>query len=278
MHARIAPLIAVLALLAIAAPAAALPAGSKTVTSGTLSATLSWQAGQADDTIEGSSPRLRIDRAGVTVLDADLTRQCQLCIGVYGPEDALKIRDLDADGEPEVLVDMFSGGAHCCATTLIWYLKDGAYTRKVASWGNPGYRLRDLDKDGRPELYSADDRFNYTFTAYAFSWPPPLILRFDRGTLTDVTRRYPRSIRSDMSGILKTLPSARKSGDPRGLVAAYAADLCLLGKVREAHAYVARAVRRGDVDGEPKGDTIWPSGKRFPGKLFAFLKRSGYCA
>ena len=28
------------------------------------------------------------------------------------------VRDLDGDGEPEVLVDLYSGGAHCCTYTL----------------------------------------------------------------------------------------------------------------------------------------------------------------
>ena len=31
----------------------------------------------------------------------------------------LQVVDLDADGEPEVLVDAYTGGAHCCALTEI---------------------------------------------------------------------------------------------------------------------------------------------------------------
>ena len=41
----------------------------------------------------------------------------------------LKVADLDGDGEPEVLVDTFSGGAHCCLTT------------RVERWDGTGYRV-----------------------------------------------------------------------------------------------------------------------------------------
>src|SRR4051794_1934243 len=34
--------------------------------------------------------------------------------GGFGQRPSVRVRDLDADGEPEVLLDLFSGGAHCC--------------------------------------------------------------------------------------------------------------------------------------------------------------------
>ena len=61
--------------------------------------------------------RVRIARAGRTALDAPIQRLgCPDCAN--DRPSAVKIRDLDG-GEPEVLVDLFSGGAHCCLFTLI---------------------------------------------------------------------------------------------------------------------------------------------------------------
>src|SRR4051812_3821160 len=129
-------------LIAVAPADAQVAAGSKTLSSGPVSATLSWKGGE---TIVGTAPHLRIDRAGATLLDTDLGEECQLCDGVGAPEEALHLTDLDGDAEPEVLVDLYTGGAHCCATTLIWFLKSPAaqdYGRRVLGLGDQGYRLK----------------------------------------------------------------------------------------------------------------------------------------
>ncbi|MEA2191895.1 MAG: hypothetical protein QOI73_2016 [Solirubrobacteraceae bacterium] len=270
-------LLALACSLILAAPAGAqTAAGSKTVSLGTVSATLSWQAG--GDYV-ATEPRLRIVRAGATVLDAPLDQECMLCNGVADPESAVGLVDLDADGEPEVLVDLYTGGAHCCSTTLIWYLKSQSaqdYGRRVASWGNQGHRVKDLDGDGRPELISADDRFAYTYTAFAFSWFPPLVYDWRDQALVDATRRFPKVVRADLAAIRKALPGARRDGDPRGLIAAYVADEFLLGHRRAALRYLARALRRGDLRPVPDGDTTWPAGRRFKPALLRFLKRHRY--
>ena len=263
--------------LAGAAPATAqVASGSKTVGSGALSATLSWQAGED---FVATQPRLRIERSGAIVLDAPLEGECSLCNGVAAPDSALRLLDLDGDAEPEVLVDLYTGGAHCCATTLIWYLKSPSaqdYGRRVMSLGDQRYRVKDLDGDGRPELITADDRFAYEFTAFAFSFFPPLILDFRDHALVDVTRSFPAQIRSHQARIRKELPSLRRRYDPRGAVAAYVADDYLLGRRRAGLRHLAQALRRGDLRAQPAGDTTWPSGRRFRPALLKFLRRNGY--
>lgn len=275
---RALPALGAVLALALAAPAQAAPAGAKTLTASGVTATLSWAAGSADG-IDATAPHLRIERAGTATLDADLARQCRLCGAVYAPQDALSLRDLDGDGEPEVLVDLFSGGAHCCSTTLIWFRRGDGWGRKVAGWGNAGYRLADLDGDGVPELVSADDAFSYAFTAFAYSWSPPFIQRFRAGLLRDATRSFPRRVRADMARIRASLPAVRRSdGDPRGLVAGYAADLCLLGRRADVARYLRHARAKGDLRARPAGDATWPSDGRFAPALRRFLARHGYCA
>jgi hypothetical protein len=259
-----------------AATADTVPAGSRTLSAGDLTATLTWQAGDE----AGVDPHLQIARAGTTVLDSDLSKECQLCGSVGEPTNsALHLVDLDGDGQSEVLVDLYTGGAHCCATTLIWYLEDPATNssaRRVLSLGDQAYRLEDRDGDGNQEIVTADDRFAYEFAAFAFDWFPPLVYDWKGQTLVDVTRDHPDLITTDLSRIRKALPGLRRHYDPRGAVAGYVADLYLLGRGDEVAAYLRSALRHGDLQAFPKGDTSWPSGRRFAPALLKFLKLNGY--
>jgi hypothetical protein len=99
---------------------------------------------------------LRIDRAGTTVFDEAVdipTCQEPYCVpaGALEDSDTVRLRDLDADGEPEVLVDVFTGGAHCCFATEILRFDGSSYRARSRNWADSGYRLADLDHDGRPE-------------------------------------------------------------------------------------------------------------------------------
>lgn len=68
---------------------------------------------------------LRIARNGRRTLDASLGEvNCRECSsrGLLFVEQGnpVKVRDLDADGEPEVLLGLYTGGAHCCFYTLVF--------------------------------------------------------------------------------------------------------------------------------------------------------------
>jgi hypothetical protein len=250
-------------------------AGSVSVTKGAVKATLSWQAGGADNVEPGA--RLTIVRNGQTLLDkADLSKLCMLCGTLAEPRKSLHVRDLDGDGEPEVLVDFWTGGAHCCSSTGIYYLKSSStdtYGHRVATWGNAFYKLTDLDGDGKLELVSGDDRFAYEFTAFAFSWDPPLVYDFVGDRLVDRTRSFPAVVNADLKAIAKQLKVGRKQqGDLRGLVAADVADLYLLGRGSEVDAYLASELKKGDLG----GDSAWASGKKFKPALLKFLRKTGY--
>ena len=234
------------------------PAGSVTKSSGTVSATLSWKSGQGNAI---SDPRLKVSRAGVVVTDLSVANVCNSCRLVEDAPDAtfsvLHVDDLDADGEPEVLFDAHSGGAHCCVTTRFFNYRpaSNSYMRARSQyWGNAGYEVEDLDGDGRLELSGSDDVFDSAFAAFAASAFPPKIIRYTRNastgssTLTDVTRRFPAVIRADAARLLKLIRKARP--DPRtfqtqGRLAAYVADQYLLGKGSVGKAELPRARRRG---------------------------------
>jgi hypothetical protein len=279
-------LIVLLALALLPAAASAAPGGeTKTGSSpaGEVRADLTYDK-RSD--FDFRDVRIKITRAGAVLHDAVVPAPCDECPtipqGLGDPDvPALAVRDLDGNGEPEVLVDLYTGGAHCCSYTQIYSLDaqpaPGAYRRTKGSWGDYGYELRDLDKDGRPEFVSADFRFAAAFTAYAASGAPPMIFRFGDRKLKNATRSYRSRIKANLKqyrNLYKEHRGDPETGDVRGWLAAYTADKLLLGQKSTAFDLVYAAYRRGEL--RPlEGDTS-PSGKRYIAELRKSLRRWGY--
>jgi len=276
----IAAALAVIFVIPVTAPAR-VSGGSETATSGQVSATLSWGGGDNGVT----NARLKIDRGGQTVYDQPLPRRlCNLCTfsKAIAPDERaqdLAVRDLDADGEPEVIVQAYSGGAHCCTYAGIYDFSAAAatYGILVHGFGNPGYRLRP-PRDGHVEFETSDDRFAYAFTAYGATGEPRLVLRYTRAPrprLVDVTRGHPALIESDAARLLHEVRRGVQHGDDiRGWLAAYVADEYLLGRGRRGLAEVRRAARHHRLG--PSSRQPWPGGKYYLPALVRFLHQAGY--
>jgi hypothetical protein len=242
--------LAVGALALVPAAASASDAGSITHAAGAVSATLAWDA--ADSGV--ANPRLAVTRAGVRY-DITIADVCEEGCILVADDDAadsvaasmLKVADLDGDGEPEVLVDSFSGGAHCCLTARLLTFNGTGYTPNDFNYGDVGYQLKDLEGDGRPELVGYDPIFSGAFTAFAGSAFPPLVLHVDRGKFTDVTKRFPSLVRKDATARLKDLRKAKRGDDVRGILAAYVADRYLLGQASVATRELDRQRRVGRI-------------------------------
>jgi subtilisin-like proprotein convertase family protein len=226
--------------------------------------------------------RITVRRDGKRALKTSVARlSCKECLvggfdTITSPEP-LTIRDLDGDGEPEVLVDLFTGGAHCCYYTVILRYDGRTYRGKVVLWGDPSYGLRDLDHDGRPEFVTADDRFAYEFTSYAGSVLPIQVRAYDHGVLTDVTSRFPALVRAEANDLRRQYLQYRgnRQDDLRGLLAAWVADEYRLGLGEEAMKQVEAAYRRGELSA-PRVDPLWPAGRKYIKALQAFLVKNGY--
>jgi len=221
---------------------------------------------------------LRIRRAGKLVFEG-APAGCPGCEQRPASPTPVTVRDLDGDHEPEVLVDLYSGGAHCCTYTLVYgyEAKRKVYRKLFHSWGNTGYSLRDLDRDERPELVSADDRFAYAFTAYAYSIDPIQVWSYRAGKLADVTRRFPAVVRRDAARLWRGYLKARKEkgADVRGLLAAYLAEQVLLGEGAGAWERLQEALTREEL-APPAGAGVGPTGRAYLKALRAFLVKNGY--
>lgn len=190
----------------------------------------------------------------------------------FSHKRSVSLTDLDGNGEPEVLLDLYWGGAHCCWYTQI-YGYDAAtqhYRPLVHLWGNVNYVLADLDHDGRQELVTRDDRFSYAFASFADSRWPVRILDYRGEKLTVVTKSYPSEIKRDSASLWhEAMARGRTKASNQGMMAAWAADQCMLGHCAVAFQSIASLSKTGRVHGEL-------SAVLYERKLRAFLKRTEY--
>ena len=188
----------------------------------------------------------------------------------YGVSRSVAVRDLDGNGEPEVLLDLYWGGAHCCYFTDVYRYDGTEYARTRHAWGDAGYRLSDLNGDGRPEFISGDDNFAYAFSDYGDSAFPIQVWSYDSGQFTDVTRQYPALILRDAARHWHSYPRLRRAHrDTEGALAAWAADEYLLHNQSLVSRRLTPLARTGRLQGNY-------APKNFPHKLRLFLLHHGY--
>jgi len=256
-------------------PAAA-QAAEEVVQSGSVRAVFSYDCDA--DRINCSNLRVRIARSGVTVYDQPVrfVREDRLAPG-RPSERSILLRQLDPDPEPEVLLDVTTGGAHCCLLSNVYDFNGAGYTRVGHRWNDPGYVLRNLDRRGRPEFVSGDPRFATLYTSFAESRFPIQIWRFQGRRFRAVTRSFPRTVRRDRDRQLRFYRTLRRQGaDVRGALAAYQADNYLLGRSTAARGW--RVLKRLADQGRIRRPAFatGPSGRAFLRSLQRKLRRFGY--
>ncbi|HEY7197264.1 MAG TPA: hypothetical protein VH306_08755 [Gaiellaceae bacterium] len=218
--------------------------------------------------------RLVIERNGTQIVNRRILRACSFCRPWVEP-NPLRVRDLDGNGEPEVVLRLFTGGAHCCFYDQVYrYVATGPTYKKTRwSWGNEVARIVNLGHDRRVEFVTGDDRFNFAFTAFAFSEVPIQIWRFRHGRFVDATRigfREQKLI--DARRHWDSFLAHRRHFDVRGVLAAWEADQFLLGKGGAGWKVLESLRRQGFL----KSDGFGPAGEAYLKALRRFLERTGY--
>jgi hypothetical protein len=253
-----------------------------TRTSGTVSATLSWRG----DFQETRNFRIQISR-GAAVLVNEPVEIADCGTGMETPgfacpwpvgEKPLQLRDLDGDGEPEAVITAFTGGAHCCVVALIYRWDGAEYVTAERNFGGAGWRLVDLDRNGTIEFRTSDYQFDFLYGSHAESVFPIQIISFDDGRFADVTTDFPGAIAKDAERLgryYERRATSRKRLGVRAALAAYAADIYLLGQNQRARRELRKALEAGVLE-RNRFDPAGPWGRKFIRDLKRNLRLFGY--
>ena len=258
----------------------------ETATNGTVVAELSYikrtRGSGSSEFDQFRDFRVKITRAGQVLYDQPVGDPCeQFCTPT---ESALTrkhigLRDLDADGEPEAIVGLFTGGASCCVLVLAYGYDAAAnvYRRAKLDTGG-GFVARDLDSDGVIELLGDDFRFRGLFTCGACGPRPIRIWHHTLRRFEVVTRDFPAKIRQHARRMRRFYERVRRRDEAafvKGALTPLAADLCLLDRCGRGFRIVRAAIRRGELARRSPFD-VSPLGREYLRALKRFLRRTGY--
>jgi hypothetical protein len=192
----------------------------------------------------------------------------------------LELKDIDQDAIPEVIVSTYSGGAHCCTNFTIHGWRQGqSITTETGLLNSDGGEFKDLDGTGRQAFWTVDNAFLYAFDSYADSFAPTRIYYYRAGKLVDVTRKYPKVLRTHAWRMYQTLRQNQKEmRSTNGVLAGYVAQKILLGEYKEGwNLMLANYDRKSQWGLEIyKGDKVVGKYPDFPNALKAFLIDTGY--
>lgn len=240
---------------------------------------------------------VRIERPGAVSVTLE---------GPAGMVARIAIGPMTRGAAPAVILSSFTGGAHCCEVyDVAMPAARGWRTTRVtwtaAAWtGGTGPQTQfdgglagfpsDLDGDGVADFVLSDDRFDYTFSSYAGSAPPPIVLNWINGRWTDVSAS-PRfaSLFARQLADRRQACIASDNGEPRGVCAGYAADAARLGRFAQAwpvvlaHTGTSAGLADNDLTRCPVAfvDGRCPPGRQvvykdYAAMLRAFLTVTGY--
>jgi hypothetical protein len=97
------------------------------------------------------------------------------------PGERIETKDITGNGIPELIIGVWSGGAHCCFSVIIFSL--GEELKKIAEieGGDSSLEFKDFDGDGIYEVVGRDWTFAYWETSFANSPAPQIVLRYLHG-------------------------------------------------------------------------------------------------
>jgi hypothetical protein len=103
--------------------------------------------------------------------------------------DKISGGDLNGDGKPDLVLDGYSGGLHCCYTHLVISL--GRTPRILHAFRNQAPMTFERQPDGSTLIRAADGVFDYFLVPHAEAVIPQLVLRVQGNDLVDVSANFP---------------------------------------------------------------------------------------
>jgi len=192
--------------------------------------------------------------------------------------DALSGTDVTGEGNPDLIFECYSGGAHCCFATFVYDLGEEVREIQVTPESNCSGAFQDLDGDGVPEFLTCDDTFAYRYCPYAGSPAVEVVLRYDGdGRYVPASAKFPASYEGEIAAHTALAEAAARGeaedwgwdGTPKCAVLPLVLDYLYSGRTVEAWAALDRyylcpdkAAFRADILAALKGSPLfaWPEG------------------
>lgn len=194
-------------------------------------------------------------------------------------------------GPPAVMLQSFSGGAHCCNhVQMIEAAGDGLRVIDLGSFDGDQMDLpKDISGEGVADLVGVDQSFLYSFTAYAMSYAPPRVLNMVGGKVVDVSARpaFARLFREEVARAGKACRTDEDGAVRNGACASYVAAAARTGSLQKAWSDMLASYDPSQEWEYPTGCTVRASEcpesqtiryAGYPEALLAFLKEGGYVA
>jgi len=272
---RAIPILCAAAAVALIAPQAA-AAATQTATAGDVTATFTYHGTYPN--FHGES--FTISRAGQVVYSQPVrSPNCPSKNYECGPggngADSVHVVDLESTSEPNVVLDLYTGGAHCCWAEQVFSFDaaSNTYTKTEREFFD-GDQLVDMGHNGLHQFLTVDSRFDYAFTDYADSGRPTQVFGFAKGKFTDITRQFPRLIGRDATTWMKAFNWDGRHDhfhNSVGFVAAWAADEDLLGHYKLVARFLSRQAKLRHLN-----SPLEPGGQKFVRALQKMLRKDGY--
>ncbi|MGQ9833841.1 MAG: hypothetical protein ACUVRJ_08630 [Candidatus Villigracilaceae bacterium] len=200
--------------------------------------------GDPADTI-GYANLLLIEKTGIEPLQIEMASAIHPQTG----------SDLNNDGFPEVVIETYSGGAHCCFGTFVYSLRDAPLLILHKPESNVGGQFEDLNGDDIYEFITYDDLFAGRYCAYAFSPSVKVILAYDasKQRYLPASPLFPEQYAQD---IVQHTDQAQGNvsdfvgddGTPKCAVLPLVLDYLYLGQTEKAHQELLRLYPYPDAE------------------------------
>lgn len=151
----------------------------------------------------GFNSVLKVTKKGMTLFEREFGGK------IY----SIKADEFGDDGKMDILIDLYTGGAHCCFNIYTGHTEENSFVITDSLWlGNSDYEIKDLNSDNRREIFASDDRFAYAFTNFAETRFSPLVYTVKDYKFENITKNFPETINASITELNAELSKYKNSG------------------------------------------------------------------
>ena len=168
------------------------------------------------------------------------------------------LQDINGNGIPELILQEYSGGFHCCSQNYIIELSDPISFLLDLDTGNQIIVFEDLNHDGMMEVETSEDVFSYWYTSYGSSPRPKVVLSIQDGVYkaNPALMRKPAPTDAVLRKKASTIESWSSVTGPE-VAWVYAIDLIYSGNINSAKKYVDLTWRNDKYGAFKTRESFW---------------------